>query len=169
MNIKQFNSKLNGVLVSAKNIAANIQLLVLFAIEQAGTHGNLTELTSLLVKTKGCRSINSKQLEKFVFAHIDNIEWKSTKNKKNETVKTLVQSKGKKIKVTEPTVSWVDYEVATGKSKATALTKISADSAKKKADDFRARVKATKDVVALQANLDLMKQQVQMLELALKK
>ena len=164
MNTKQFNSKLSGVLLSAKNMSANIQLLVTYAISKVKDDGNLSDVSTLLLKTKNCKAINSRQLEKFVLGHISNIEWNTKKSKKGEKVTQLRQVKGETLEVFQALVNWDEFEVKASEPKASKLCKVSDDARKLKADAYRAKVALTTDVAVLTSNLDLLKQQVQMLE-----
>ena len=169
MNTKQFNTKLNGVLTSAKNMAANVQTLIEYAVDQAGAHGNLTELTALLVKTKGSKAINSRLLEAFCLAQVSNIEWHTKKDKKDDKITVLRQVKGETMAVTALSVSWVNYEAdKKAPTVATKLSNVSTDAAKVKADAYRAKVKLTTDKAILSAHWLLLDQQMEMINNQLK-
>ena len=159
-NQKAFNSKLTGVITSAKNIKAKIQeLLVDALVNQAGATGNLGALTDLLIKTKSVRSINSKQLEKVVFHFAEGIEWNTKKNKKGEKITSLRVKKGKTLAVTAPTMNWADFEKDAEKPEARGFSAISADSLAKKVAVTREKAELSTEE-ALASRIKLMEAEI---------
>jgi len=137
-SIKQFNSKLSGVIRSAKSIRENVQHLAVFAIAQAEEHGNLTPLSDLIKKTKPLRTIRTATLEAFIMAHVQGIQWAG-----KGATKALKKIKGQEIVVHEITSLWYDHDddgvdakpadlVARAKTLLTLLHKVDAGEAQAK-------------------------------------
>lgn len=159
-NSKSFNTKLAGVIRSATGMAANVQLLADYSILQAGK-GNLTEMKDLILKTKTVKAINSRTLEKYLFASVLNVHWTTAK----EGTKTIkkVADKAAKIKTVKNGV-WTDFAPTSKDSKPTSLGNISTDSHNDKMAAFQARLEVTVKRDALLAQQKLLKAQLALLD-----
>ena len=160
---KGFNTKLAGVIRSASNLAANVQVLADYTITQA-SQGNLTEMAALILKTKAVKSINSTTLEKYLFASVLNVGW--SKNIKTGE-KTIRKIKDKdttaKIKIVKNGV-WTDYAPAKKEHAATSLSGITKESHDTKMAAFAARLVVTTKRDTLVAQQKLLKAQLALLD-----
>lgn len=105
---KTQTTKLNGVINSAKNQRDKIQELITSGMAQVDQHGQLTYLSTLVLKTQAVRSINTKAMREYILAHVANITW-SKSAKTGDYQFSKVADKSKKITVTTPTCTWFEY------------------------------------------------------------
>tara|TARA_R110002153_G_scaffold6381_3_gene29067 strand:+ start:466 stop:1020 length:555 start_codon:yes stop_codon:yes gene_type:complete len=160
---KIFNSRLSGVITSAKNIQKNVQELAEFAFNQVIEHGNLTPLRDLMSKTSKVKAIRSNLLEAYIMAHVEGVR----KSVDKEGNMKLVTKKGEKINVLARTVEWVDYKKL-GDDLINPLAKLSEISLDKKLSAYKDRVSVTTSGVALTTQRALLKAQLAALDFQIK-
>ena len=81
-------------------------------------------------------------------AHVENVSWVSKGD-----IKTLKQTKGKKVAVTIPSVSWVDFDTANkADSKPSKLGGITTDKNKEQITAFKARLAVTDSLEVIRAH-----------------
>ena len=167
---KQFNTKLTAIGKSASTLKDNIQDLCVFAFDQANQEfPNLSPATSLILKTKGIKAINSALLSAFLLTTIQNVTWVSKKDANGKETKSLKQVKDKKILVAEVYGNWSDYTTAMGEDKPyTKLGKVSLDNISKTISKLGARLRVTDDVLTLQSHERLILGQLEIIQRRLK-
>ena len=104
LNNKQFSTKLNGVIRSAKSQRDTIQQLIISGLEQYKDHRNTGQLTRLIQATYEVKSLPTRVIKEFVKAHA-NVQF--TQNKEKEFV---FKALSKETEVTIPEVTWYNWE-----------------------------------------------------------
>lgn len=169
-NTKQFNTKLTAIGKSATTLKDNIQDLCVFAFDQANQEfPNLSPATSLILKTKGIKAINSALLSAFLLTTIQNVTFVSKKDANGKETKSLKQVKDKKVQVAEVYGNWSDYTTAMAEDKPyTKLGKMSSDNISKTISKLSARLRVTDDVLTLKSHEQLLKGQLEIIQRRLK-
>lgn len=103
---KAFNNKLNGVITSAKSQRDSIQVLIESGLDEYDSCGNAGQLSRLLAKCIGVRSLPSVKIKDYIQAQAN---LKYSKNKDGDYVFSKA-SKKEKITVTRIDENWYEWK-----------------------------------------------------------
>ncbi len=114
ITVKNFSTKLSGVIKSASSMRDNLQALLLFAMDHYGVHKDTTYLTRCMAACVGVKALPTQKMKEYIQAHV-NVTYREIEVKKGK-------DKGKKVRVfkmkgthpefTIPSVPWYAFSKA---------------------------------------------------------